>query len=139
MCGAAGARRSSDRSQVTDSTETGQKGQGGLTRAALFGLCPRCRARSLWDAPAGFAPACRGCGLAFADYEPRGRGLYFVLIPLTFLLIAGASKLDDLVRPPLWLLLGGIVLVVPAVIMGALRLVKAWLLIARLRAAGVVP
>ncbi len=123
---------------MTDSTEQATKGQGGLTRAALFGLCPRCAARSLWDAPAAFAPSCRACGLVFEDYEPRGRGLYFVLLPLTFLLIAGALKLDDLVRPPLWLMLALIVVVVPGVIFGALRLIKAALLVARLRAAGVV-
>lgn len=123
---------------MTDSTDQNTKGQGGLTRAALFGLCPRCGARTLWDAPAGFAPSCRGCGLAFADYEPRGRGLYFVLLPLTFLLIAGALKLDDLLRPPLWLMLAVIVVVVPGVIIGGMRLMKAALLIARLRAAGVL-
>lgn len=123
---------------MTDSTDQNTKGQGGLTRAALFGLCPRCGARTLWDAPAGFAPSCRGCGLAFADYEPRGRALYFVLLPLTLLLIAGALKLDDLVRPPLWLMLAVIVVVVPGVIIGGMRLIKAALLVARLRAAGVV-
>lgn len=119
-------------------SDEASKGQGGLTRAALFGLCPRCAARTLWDAPAGFAPACRACGLVFADYEPRGRGLYFVLLPLTTLLIAGALKLDDWMRPPLWLMLALIVVVVPGVIMGVLRWVKAALLIARLRAAGVL-
>ncbi len=74
----------------------------------------------------------------FADYEPRGRGLYFVLLPLTFLLIAGALKFDDLLRPPLWLMLAVIVVVVPGVIIGGMRLMKAALLIARLRAAGVL-
>jgi uncharacterized protein (DUF983 family) len=123
---------------VADSTEHATKGQGGLTRAALFGLCPRCAARTLWDAPAFFAPACRGCGLAFADYEPRGRGLYVVILPLTFLLIAGALKLDEAIQPPLWALLAAIVVVVPGVIVGTLRLAKAALLLARLRAAGVL-
>lgn len=123
---------------MNETTEPNQKGQGGLTRAALFGLCPRCGSRTLWDAPAGFAPACRSCELSFADYEPRGRGLYFVLLPLTFLLIAGALKLDDLARPPLWLMLALIVVVVPGVIIGAVRLMKAALLVARLRAAGVL-
>ncbi len=121
-----------------NASDEASKGQRGHFRAALFGLCPRCGARSLWDAPAGFAPACRACGLAFADYEPRGRGLYFVLLPLTFLLIAGALRLDEVLRPPLWVMLGLIVAIVPVVIMGALRLVKASLLLARLRAAGVL-
>ncbi len=123
---------------MTNSTEQATKGQGGLTRAALFGLCPCCAAHTLWDAPAGFAPSCRSCALVFADYEPRGRGLYIVLLPLTFLLAAGALKLDDAVRPPLWLMLGLMVAVVPGVIIGVLRLTKAALLIARLRAEGVL-
>lgn len=114
------------------------KGQRGLIRAALFGLCPRCAARSLWDAPAAFAPACRGCGLAFAEYEPRGRWLYLVLLPLTFLLMAGALKLDEAARLPFWLMMGLIVVVVPGVIVSALRLIKAVLLLGRLRAAGVL-
>lgn len=61
-----------------------------------------------------------------------------MLLPLTTMLIAGALKLDDLARPPLWLMLGLMVVVVPSVIVGAMRLMKAALLIARLRAAGVL-
>lgn len=109
-----------------------------MVRAALFGLCPRCGARSLWDAPAAFAPACRSCGLAFEEHEPRGRGLYFVLLPLIALLIGGALKLDDWAHPPLWLMLGAIAIVVPTVVIGAIRMMKTVLLLARLRAAGVV-
>lgn len=120
-------------------SDEASKGQSGFVRAALFGLCPRCGAKSLWEAPAAFAPTCRACELAFADYEPRGRGLYFVLLPLTALLIAGALKLDEALRPPLWLLLGLIVVLVPSAIIGALRLMKCALLLARLRAAGVLP
>ncbi len=121
-----------------NASDEASKGQRGLVRAALFGLCPRCGAKALWEAPAAFAPTCKGCGLSFESYEPRGRGLYFVLLPLTFLLIAGALKLDEALRPPLWLLLGLIVLLVPGVIIGTLRLMKTMLLLARLRAAGVV-
>lgn len=120
-------------------SDEASKGQSGLVRAALFGLCPRCAARTLWEAPAAFAPTCRACGLAFKDYEPRGRGLYFVLLPLIALLVGGALKLDEALRPPLWLLLGLIVVLVPSAIIGALRLMKCALLLARLRAAGVLP
>jgi tellurite resistance protein TehA-like permease len=62
--------------------------------------------------------------------------LYLVVLPLIFVLIVAALKLDEALRPPLWLLLGLITLVVPGSIIGALRLAKATLLIARLRAAG---
>lgn len=119
-------------------SDEASKGQSGLVRAALFGLCPRCGAKSLWDAPAAFAPTCLACGLAFEDYEPRGRGLYFVLLPLIALLIGGALRLDDWLRPPLWLMLGAIVIVVPTVVIGAIRMMKTMLLMARLRAAGVL-
>ncbi len=62
--------------------------------------------------------------------------LYLVLLPLIFGLTMAALKLDEALRPPLWLLLGMIAVVVPGTIIGALRLAKATLLIARLRAAG---
>jgi len=114
------------------------KGQGGLIRAALFGLCPRCTARALWDAPAAFAPNCRACGLAFGEHEPRGRVLYLVLIPVTALLMAGVLALDDALRPPLWLLFPALVVLVPLAVIAALRFAKAAILITRLRAAGVL-
>lgn len=119
-------------------SDEASKGQFGLVRTALFGLCPRCGARALWDAPASFAPSCRGCELAFAEYEPKGRGLYLVVLPLTALLMIGALKLDEVFQPPLWVVMALIAIVVPGVIIGALRLAKAALLLARLRAAGVL-
>lgn len=119
-------------------SDEASKGQRGHLRAALFGLCPRCAAGTLWEAPAAFAPTCRACGLAFKDFEPRGRGLYFVLLPLIALLVGGALMLDDWLRPPLWLMLGLVVIVVPAVIIGTIRMMKTVLLLARLRAAGVL-
>lgn len=119
-------------------SDEASKGQSGLVRAALFGLCPRCGVRALWDAPASFAPSCRGCGLAFAEYEPKGRGLYLVVLPLTALLMIGALNLDEVFQPPLWVVMALIAIVVPGVIIGALRLAKAALLLARLRAAGVL-
>ena len=61
-----------------------------------------------------------------------------MLLPLTFLLIAGALKLDEALRPPLWLMLAVIVVIVPGAVVGTLRLMKTALLLARLRAAGVV-
>jgi len=114
------------------------KGQGGITRAALFAWCPRCTARTLWDAPAAFAPSCRACGLAFADYETKGRVLYLVLLPVTALLMAGVLALDDALRPPLWLLFPTLVVLVPLTVIAALRFAKAAVLIMRLRAAGVL-
>ncbi len=114
------------------------KGQGGILRAALFGFCPRCAARTLWETPAAFAPACRACGLAFAEYEPSGRGLYLVLFPVTLALMGGALALDDALKPPLWLLFAALVVLVPLGLIAALRFAKAAVLVMRLRAAGVL-
>lgn len=123
---------------MNQTTDQKTKGQGGLIRAALFGLCPRCTARALWDAPAAFAPKCRACGLALAEHEPKGRVLYLVLIPVTTLLMAGVLAFDEALRPPLWLLFPALAVLVPVSVIAALRFAKAAILITRLRAAGVL-
>ena len=123
---------------MSESKNQDTKGQGGITRAALFAWCPCCTAQTLWDAPAAFAPVCRACGLAFEDYEPKGRVLYLVLFPVTLLLMAGALALDDVLHPPLWLLFPAMAVIVPLAMITALRFAKAGLLIMRLRAAGVL-
>lgn len=123
---------------MTKGSGQNTKGQGGITRAALFAWCPRCGARTLWEALAAFAPGCRVCGLAFADYEPKGRGLYLVLFPVTLALMAGALALDDALHPPLWLLFAALVVLVPLTMILALRFAKAAVLVMRLRAVGVL-
>ena len=102
----------------------GSKGQGGLLRAALFGECPQCGARSLFALPAAIAPQCRFCGLDLAALD---RGARFVALPtliVTALLIAGTLGLDAWLRPPLLLL----ALLLPPITIGAvlyaLRLFK---------------
>lgn len=92
----------------------------------------------MWDAAAAFAPSCRACALPYAEYEPKGRGLYLVLFPVTLLLMAGALSLDDALHPPLWLLFGALVVAVPLAMVVALRFAKAAVLVMRLRAAGVL-
>lgn len=109
------------------------KGQPGVTQAALFGLCPTCGARSLWVAPAMFAPSCRACGQDFAGAEPKGRAQFLVVLPVTILLVLAALKLDEAFRPPLWTQALGWGAVVPLVMIGALRLAKTAALMRALR------
>ena len=45
------------------------KGSRGSFSAALFGLCPQCGARGLFDGVAQFAPKCRACGLDFSTFN----------------------------------------------------------------------
>lgn len=109
------------------------KGQPGITQAALFGLCLCCGARGLWDGPANLADRCNACGQEFARFEPKGRGLYLVVLPVTVLLILAALKLDEAVQLPVWVLVALWGIVVPLAVIGALRFAKTLLLMARLQ------
>ncbi len=114
------------------------KGQPGITQAALFGLCPRCGAKGLWQGPATLADRCNACSLPLAQHEARGRGLYLVVLPVTILLILAALVLDDIVRLPVWVLVPLWGIVVPLAIIGALRFAKALVLSARLEKQGIL-
>lgn len=114
------------------------KGQPGITQAALFGLCPRCGAKGLWAGPAALAEQCGSCALEFERHEPRGRGMYLVVLPVTILMVLAALKLDDLVRLPVWALVALWGAVVPTVVTVALRYAKAAVLMARLEKEGLL-
>ncbi|MBB4613223.1 DUF983 domain-containing protein [Novosphingobium taihuense] len=114
------------------------KGQPGITQAALFGLCPRCGAKGLWAGPAALAERCSACALEFERHEPRGRGMYLVVLPVTILLVLAALKLDDIIRLPVWALLGLWGVIVPLVVSAALRFAKTIALMARLDKEGLL-
>lgn len=109
------------------------KGQPGITQAALFGLCPRCGAKGLWDGPANLAGQCNTCDQDFARHGPKGRGLYLVVLPVTILLVLAALKLDEAVELPVWVLVPLWGFVVPLAVIGALRFAKTVVLMARLQ------
>nr|WP_240950107.1 DUF983 domain-containing protein [Novosphingobium sp. ERN07] len=115
-----------------------KKGQSGLTATALFGLCPRCRARGAWAGLGVLAERCGACGLELERYEPRGRAMYLVILPVTVLLVLAALKLDDLVQLPIWVLIALWGVVVPLVVTVALRFAKAAALMARLEKEGLI-
>jgi uncharacterized protein (DUF983 family) len=85
---------------VDDNPKT--KGQPGIAEAALFGLCPKCADRALFDGVAIIAPRCTGCGLDYSKStasEGAG-GLLTALIAV--LIMALAIGLDILLSPPFW-------------------------------------
>ena len=100
MSGAAGARRS-PRTKLPAGDKF-QKGQPPLWRAALFGLCPECGARTLFDGPVKFRAKCDNCGLDYAAYNVGDGPAAFLTLIIGALLIAMALTLDAVVRPPLW-------------------------------------
>ncbi|MEM7702093.1 MAG: DUF983 domain-containing protein [Pseudomonadota bacterium] len=80
-----------------------EKGQSGIVRAALFGLCPHCSARTVFEAPAMVADHCRACGHRLAEMERGGRLVGLLTIAVAAVLITAAMALEEFVRPPLWL------------------------------------
>lgn len=68
------------------------------------------------------------CARDFAAHELGPRRLYVVVLPLIVGLILASLALDEALRPPLWAHALIWPVVVPLVIVGAMRLAKvAWL------------
>ncbi len=103
-------------------------GQPGIASAALFGLCPRCSARTLFDGVAKFAPSCRDCKLDFAQFNVGDGPAAFVTLIIGGLVMALAIWLEVSWQPPFWV---HVVLWVPITVLGiiwGLRAGKAALL-----------
>ena len=78
------------------------KGQPGIAAAALFGLCPNCRARSLFDEIGVIAETCSACGLDYTRLsEGDGQGWLLVFL-IAAALIALAIGIDIVFAPPFW-------------------------------------
>jgi uncharacterized protein (DUF983 family) len=112
---------------MTDA-EDNTKGQPGLASAALFGLCPRCAARTLFDGVAKFAPRCRACGLDYTRFNVGDGPAAFLTLIIGAIVAGLAIWVQTAFEPPFWV---HILLWVPltslAVVMG-LRAGKAALL-----------
>ncbi|MDD3797749.1 MAG: DUF983 domain-containing protein [Novosphingobium sp.] len=104
------------------------KGQPSLGEAALFGLCPRCGAKTLFDGVIRFAPRCRACGLDYSSFNVGDGPAAFLTLLIGGLVTGLALWLQLSFSPPFWV---HIVLWVPltavAVVFG-LRASKAMLL-----------
>ncbi|MBJ7441988.1 MAG: DUF983 domain-containing protein [Sphingopyxis sp.] len=126
MSGAAGARRS-PRINLPDGDSI-SKGQPPVWRAALFGLCPECGAKTLFDGPIQFRATCDACGLDYGGYNVGDGPAAFLTLIIGALLVAAALTLDAAVQPPLW---GHVLLWVPltaAAVVYGLRVAKGALL-----------
>jgi len=110
------------------SDDPGQKGQPPVGRAALFGLCPECGARTLFTGAATFAPRCRACGLDFGRYNVGDGPAAFLTLIIGALLIAAALAVDFAFEPPLWVHVLLWVPVTALAVVGGLRVAKAALL-----------
>ena len=95
---------------------------------ALFGLCPRCSAGTLYRGLAGFAPACRACRLDYAAFNVGDGPAAFLILIVGGLVTGLAIALELGASPPFWIhFLLWLPLTVVLVI-GSLRLAKGLLL-----------
>jgi uncharacterized protein (DUF983 family) len=105
-----------------------RKGQPGSAEAALFGLCPQCGARTLFDGVAQFAPRCRVCGLDLTRFNVGDGPAGFLTLIIGAIIVGLALWLEVSLAPPFWVhALLWIPLTFILVIAG-LRAAKAWLL-----------
>tara|TARA_B100000678_G_scaffold82353_1_gene68494 strand:+ start:3116 stop:3511 length:396 start_codon:yes stop_codon:yes gene_type:complete len=104
------------------------KGQPALREAALFGLCPRCGARTLFSGWVAFAPRCRACALDFSRFNVGDGPAAFLTLIIGAILVGLAAWLAVAVAPPWWV---HVLLWVPlgvGLTIGGLRVAKAALL-----------
>ena len=110
------------------------KGQPGLSEAALFGLCPRCGARTLFAGWTRFADRCRICGLDLTGFNVGDGPAAFLTMIIGALIVILAVWLQLAVGPPWWV---HVLLWIPLTTLGVvfgLRLAKAALLQSEFRA-----
>ncbi len=112
-----------------ENSET-ENGQPGIAAAALFGLCPRCAEKTLFDGFAQFAPKCGKCGLNYSAFNVGDGPAGFLTLIIGALIVGLALWLEVSFAPPFWVhALLWIPLTFAAVIFG-LRAAKAALLYA---------
>ncbi len=101
--------------------------------AALFGCCPRCGTRTLFEGAVKFAPHCSACQLDYDRFNVGDGPAAFLTLIIGAIITGLAIWLDAAVRPPFWVhILLWVPITICAVLAG-LRVSKALLLIAEYR------
>lgn len=109
------------------------KGQPSIREAALFGLCPQCGARTLFDGVTRFAPRCRACGLDYSRFNVGDGPAAFLTLIVGGVIVGLALWLELSVSPPFWLHALLWIPLTVALVMGGLRVAKAALLASEYR------
>lgn len=116
------------------SAETEQaEGQPGLGQAALIGLCPQCRSKTMFAGVAKFAPNCTACGLDYSAFNVGDGPAAFLTMVIGALDVILALWLFFTFAAPAWLI---IVLLIPftfGLVLFGLRVSKGALLITEYR------
>jgi uncharacterized protein (DUF983 family) len=82
--------------------EVTTKGQPGIASAALFGLCPRCGAKSLFRNLLEFAAECPSCKLDYAAFNVGDGAAAFLTMIIGAVVIPLAIWLEVTFHPPVW-------------------------------------
>ena len=96
--------------------------------AALNGLCPQCRAKTLFASLIKFAPCCTQCGLDFDSFNVGDGPAAFLTLIIGTLVVVAAITLELSVGPPFWVHILIWPLVTLALVIGGLRIAKAALI-----------
>ncbi len=118
---------------ATDSPIKDHGGQPDAGSAALFGLCPRCGAKTLFSGAIKFAPRCRACGVDFHAFNVGDGPAAFLTLIIGTIVTGLAIWLELAVHPRFWV---HVVLWVPLTVMMVLiglRAAKALLIRAEFR------
>jgi uncharacterized protein (DUF983 family) len=78
------------------------EGRPGIARAALFGLCPECGAKTLFAGTAKFAHRCDNCGLDYDAFNVGDGPAALLTMVIGALVIVLAIIVDAAFRPPVW-------------------------------------
>jgi len=88
---------------IQDDDQTNKKGSPTLVRLPyLYGLCPRCGSRTLFDGVVQFAPDCRICGMDFSKFNVGDGPAAFLTLIVGALVVGGAAWLQISFAPPFW-------------------------------------
>jgi uncharacterized protein (DUF983 family) len=115
---------------MTNTPTQGTEGRPPLAKAALFGLCPECGARTLFAGPISFANRCTACGLDFSRFNVGDGPAALLIMLIGAIVVPLALWMHFAVHPPivvhfiLWPLL------VLALTLGGLRVAKGGLIAA---------
>ena len=104
-----------------------------MAEAALFGLCPRCGAKTLFGGMLAFAPQCRVCGLDYARFNVGDGPAALVTLAVGAITVGLAVWVELSFEPPWWV---HVLLWLPlttALVIGGLRLAKGFLLVSEYR------
>ena len=112
----------------TPESEGRQEVRESEVSAALLGLCPQCRSKTLFAGIARFASRCSVCGLNISAFNVGDGPAAFLTLIIGALITALAIWLELAAHPPFWV---HIILWVPLTALAVtygLRVSKAWLL-----------